>query len=63
VPVLVGFWPEEEAILQDDRMRAAVGADCYTSSLQDAVEQCQKVLQEVSVADPPSLITAIATTR
>jgi hypothetical protein len=63
VPVLVGFWPEEEAILQDDRIRAAVGADYYTSSLQEAVEQCQKILHEVSVAEPPSLITAIATTR
>jgi hypothetical protein len=42
VPILVGFWPANEEILRDDRMRAAVGADYYTSSLHDAVEACLK---------------------
>ena len=42
--MLVGFWPEDEAILHDERLRAAVGADYYTSSLHEAVEQCVKVL-------------------
>ena len=40
VPLLVGLWPAEQAILTDDRLRAAVGADFYTSSLRDAVEAC-----------------------
>jgi predicted PurR-regulated permease PerM len=38
--LLVGLWPVEQAILTDDRLRAAVGADVYTSSLREAVEAC-----------------------
>jgi predicted PurR-regulated permease PerM len=38
--LLVGLWPAEQAILTDDRLRAAVGADIYTSSLREAVEAC-----------------------
>ena len=40
VPILVGFWPDEAEVLKDDRVRAAIGADYYTSSLHDAVEAC-----------------------
>jgi predicted PurR-regulated permease PerM len=38
--LMVGLWPAEQAILTDDRLRAAVGADVYTSSLREAVEAC-----------------------
>ncbi len=38
--LLVGLWPADQAILTDDRLRAAVGADLYTSSLREAVEAC-----------------------
>ncbi len=38
--LLVGLWPAEQAILTDDRLRAAVGADVYTSSLREAIEAC-----------------------
>jgi predicted PurR-regulated permease PerM len=38
--LLVGLWPADQVILTDDRLRAAVGADVYTSSLRDAVEAC-----------------------
>jgi predicted PurR-regulated permease PerM len=38
--LLVGLWPAEQAILTDDRLRAAVGAEVYTSSLREAVEAC-----------------------
>jgi predicted PurR-regulated permease PerM len=38
--LLVGLWPAEQAILTDDRLRAAVGADLYTCSLREAVEAC-----------------------
>lgn len=38
--LVVGLWPAEQAILTDDRLRAAVGADIYTSSLREAVEAC-----------------------
>jgi predicted PurR-regulated permease PerM len=38
--LLVGLWPTEQAILTDDRLRAALGADLYTCSLREAVEAC-----------------------
>lgn len=38
--LLVGLWPSDQAILTDDRLRAALGADLYTSSLHEAVEAC-----------------------
>ena len=40
VPILVGFWPNDAELPRDDRMRAAVEADYYPSSLHDAVEAC-----------------------
>jgi predicted PurR-regulated permease PerM len=39
-PILVGLWPAEDAVLKDERLRAAIGADYYTSSLHEAVESC-----------------------
>ena len=62
VPVLVGFWPEGEAILHDERLRAAVGADYYTSSLREAVEQCLKVVHEANASEQRPVVTAIAAT-
>ncbi len=44
--LLVGLWPAEQAILTDDRLRAAVGADAYTSSLREAVEACLETARE-----------------
>ena len=60
VPVLVGFWPEEEEILHDDRLRAAVGANYYTSSLREAVEQCDEILHGANAGEQSPLMTAIA---
>ena len=48
--LVVGLWPVEQAILTDDRLRAAVGADAYTSSLREAVEACLEVAR---VEAPP----------
>ncbi|MEO8883496.1 MAG: AI-2E family transporter, partial [Devosia sp.] len=48
--LLVGLWPAEQAILTDDRLRAAVGADIYTSSLREAVEAC---LETARAETPP----------
>jgi predicted PurR-regulated permease PerM len=47
VPILVGFWPDEAEFLKDDRMRAAIGADYYASSLHDAVEACLEAAYKV----------------
>jgi predicted PurR-regulated permease PerM len=49
VRLLVGLWPVEQAILTDDRLRAAVGADVYTSSLREAVEACLEAAREENV--------------
>lgn len=39
-PILVGLWPAEEAVLTDQGLRSAIGADYYVSSLREAVEAC-----------------------
>ena len=53
VPVLVGLWPDREEILHDERLRAAVGADYYTSSLHEAVEACLEVAHKAGVDEQP----------
>lgn len=42
VPVLVGLWPADDAVLQDESLRTMVGADHYVSSLRDGVICCLK---------------------
>jgi len=39
-PVLVGLWQADPAILDDERLRATVGADHYVTTLRDAVDAC-----------------------
>jgi predicted PurR-regulated permease PerM len=51
VPLLVGLWPEGEAVLTDAAQAKAVGADHYTASLRDAVTDCLKVAAS-GVQDP-----------
>lgn len=51
VPVLVGLWPDADVVLHDDRLRAAVGADYYTSSLHEAVAACVKVAHMAIIAE------------
>jgi hypothetical protein len=58
VPVLIGFWPEGEAVLHDERLRAAVGANYYAGSLHEAVETCLTVLHRTNVADQPNHMAA-----
>jgi predicted PurR-regulated permease PerM len=57
VPVLVGLWPDEEEILHDERLRTAVGADYYTSSLHEAVEACLEVAHKAGVDEQPPRMT------
>src|SRR5271165_1225777 len=47
VPVLVGLWPAEDTVLKDERLRSAVGADYYASSLRDAVNACLEAAQKI----------------
>ena len=54
VPILVGLWPAEDlVVLRDDRLRSAVGAGYYTTSLRDAVTTCLTVAGEASRAEAP----------
>ncbi|HET9148429.1 MAG TPA: AI-2E family transporter [Acetobacteraceae bacterium] len=46
IPILVGLWPAEDAALRDERVRAVVGADYFTSSLREAVDACLKAARE-----------------
>jgi predicted PurR-regulated permease PerM len=63
VPLLVGFWPEGEAVLHDDRLRAALGADYYISSLREAVEQCAKVARHANAGEHRAVATALVATQ
>jgi predicted PurR-regulated permease PerM len=51
VPMLVGLWPEGEAVLTDAAQAKAVGADYYTASLRSAVTSCLKAAAS-GVQDP-----------
>ena len=64
VPVLIGFWPDGEEILHDERLRVAVGADYYTSSLRDAVDACLEVAHKASIDEqfqcsPASIVDTV----
>ena len=39
-PILVGLWQADQVLLEDERLRAAIGADHYVTSLRDAVAAC-----------------------
>jgi predicted PurR-regulated permease PerM len=52
VPILVGLWPEDDPIMADEDLRAAMGADHYVSTLREAVERC------VAAALPPEGATS-----
>jgi hypothetical protein len=46
--VLIGLWPTEDVILSDVRLRAALGADYYTSTLREAVEACMEAARNAA---------------
>ncbi|MBV9672786.1 MAG: hypothetical protein JO076_08190 [Verrucomicrobia bacterium] len=50
--LLVGLWPGEDLILSDVRLRAALRADYYTSSLREAVEACLEAARNAAAANP-----------
>jgi len=54
-PVLVGLWQADQAILADERLHAAVGADHYVTTLRDAVDACvaaAQASQQLARAEP-----------
>jgi hypothetical protein len=40
---MVGLWPADDKVLQDEGLRRNLGADHYVSSLRDGVVCCLKV--------------------
>ena len=65
VPMLVGAWQADQALLDDDRLHAAIGADHYVTSLRDAVAACVAAAEAArqtqavsSSVDQPVLATA-----
>ena len=57
-PILVGIWPAEDEALQEERVRAVIGADYYTSSLREAVEACLGEAAKVQVPLAPGTLAA-----
>jgi hypothetical protein len=47
-PILVGLWPEGEAVLTDTQIQRALGADHYVGSLGSAVETCLTMAADCS---------------
>ena len=41
--ILIGLWRADDAVLTDKQLRAAIGADFYTTSLREAVNICVEV--------------------
>ena len=39
-PILVGLWPAQDTALSDKQVQASIGADYFTSSLEQAVTSC-----------------------
>jgi len=50
VPILVGLWPSEDDALKSDRVRAVIGADYYSTSLREAVNDCVEAAHKASGA-------------
>ena len=55
LPILVGIWPKGATAVYDERVRVAIGADHYITSLQEAVETCVGVVQRAEGAPAPPI--------
>jgi hypothetical protein len=52
------LWPANEAVLHDERLRHALGADHTTISLTDTVNLCLRVAREASVMQGAEVLPA-----
>lgn len=48
IPVLVGLWPSNDAVLRDETLRKQIGADHYVATLHAGVEACLSVAREAA---------------
>lgn len=51
--ILVGLWPTDAPAMQDDRTRAAIGADRYVRTLQEAVNACLDLAAQTAPTGQP----------
>jgi predicted PurR-regulated permease PerM len=58
VRILVGLWPAGEAVLAEERVRKAVGADVYVTSLRDAAGACLAAVRQAGETAETSPETA-----
>ncbi len=56
VPVLVGLWQADSALLQDERLRQAVRADHYVLSIREAVNYCVGAARAPSEPQPAKVL-------
>lgn len=54
IPILVGLWPADDAVLQDKKLQTTVGADHYVTSLREAVNVCVAEAQNESRSSAPA---------
>jgi hypothetical protein len=47
-PIVVGFWPSDARILEDQAQQRTIGADHYVTSLHDAVTVCLETARKAS---------------
>ncbi|GAC1328273.1 MAG: AI-2E family transporter [Beijerinckiaceae bacterium] len=59
-PILVGLWPAEDSALKDERIRAVIGADYYTSSLREAVNACVEAATKAAAPNAPAAPARVA---
>ena len=51
IPFVVGLWPNDDPSMPDQTIRAEVGADYYTRTLDEAVELCLAARASATVSD------------
>lgn len=53
IPVLVGLWPSNDAVLRDKMLRNQIGADYYVATLHAGVEACLSLAREAARQSSP----------
>ena len=54
VPILVGLWPPGEEVLNDERLRRAIGADLTAATLTETVNHCLEAAKANAWPEPIS---------
>jgi DNA-binding NarL/FixJ family response regulator len=56
--LLVALWPSDHPVMSDQKVRAALGADEYVTSLRDAVNACLKAAQDAAAYKRGAITTS-----